>query len=183
MHPAGAQSTQSRHAFTLIEVMMATLVTLVALVGLIAAVTMGSEMLDVSRKQTVAMQILRNEVEQVHLKNWATVSALPANASITINSAGTGLSAGGVTDQQKFALTNYTYSYAPPYAGGVNDDNTSLMSVAKDFSCSLVITTVRANLVRLTYTVTWTAGNQRKTYVRISSTYYGKTGLNLYYQK
>ena len=181
---------------------MATVVTLVALVGLIAAVTMGAEMLDVSRKQTVAMQILRNEVENIHLQNWTTVSnlppsgtitfnLLPASASITINTAGTGLSAGGVADQQSFALTNYTYSYAAPYTVGVFDDNTNLMSVAKEFTLTVDKTTVvdpithvaRPNLFALTYTVTWTAGNRRKTYFRTSSTYYGKTGLNLYYQK
>lgn len=177
MHPPGALPTQSERAFTLAEVMMATMVTLVVLVGLIAAVTMGSEMLDVSRKQTVAMQILRNEVEHVHLKDWAAVSALPANASITINGNGSGLSSGSATDKQAFALTNYT--------AGVGDDNLGLMNAAKDFTCTLVVTPVpsRANLLRLDYTVLWTGGNRRKTYTRTSSTYYGKNGLNLYYQR
>lgn len=156
---------------------MATVVTLVVLVGLVAAVTMGSEMLDVSRKQTVAMQILRNEVEHVHLKDWATVSALPASASVTINSDGNGLSAGGAADRQAFALTNYTVA--------VGDDNLGLMNAAKDFTCTLAVTPVpaRANLLRLDYTVIWTGGNRRKTYTRTSSTYYGKNGLNLYYQR
>ena len=156
---------------------MATMVTLMVLVGLIAAVTMGSEMLDVSRKQTVAMQILRNEVEHVHLKNWATVSSLPASASVTINSAGNGLSSGAPADRQAFALTNYT--------AGIGDDNLALMNVAKDFTCTLAVSPVpsRANLLRLDYTVAWTGGNRRKTYTRTSSTYYGKNGLNLYYQR
>ena len=163
---------------------MATVVTLVALVGLIAAVTMGSEMLDVSRKQTVATQILRNEIEQVRLRSWSSFPILlPTNYTITINAAGTGLSAGGLGDQQAFALTNYTYSYAPPYSSGTFDDNTDLMSLAKDFTCSVTITSVRANLLCFTYRVVWRAGNQHKTYMRMSSTYYGKTGLNLYYQK
>lgn len=179
MHPPGAFPTQSDRAFTLAEVMMATVVTLVVLVGLVAAVTMGSEMLDVSRKQTVAMQILRNEIEHVHLKDWATVSAaVPSNFSITINAAGTGLSAGNPSDQKAFALTNSTNLAVGPYAF-----NTSLMRVAKDFTCTLAISSVRANLLRLDYTVTWTGGNRRKTYTRTSSTYYGKNGLSLYYQR
>ena len=166
---------------------MATVVTLVALVGLIAAITMGSEMQDVSRKQTVAMQIIRNEIDGVHLLSWATVSALPTNASITINSSGTGLvscSPAG-TGQTAFALTNYTTSYAPPYLGGANDDNTSLMSVAKAFNITLAVTTIagRANFLVLTYTVTWTGGNRHKVYTRSGTTYYGKNGLNLYYQR
>ena len=170
---------------------MATAVTLVALVGLLAAVTMGSEMLDVSRKQTIALQILRNETDSVHLQNWTAVSNLPASGSImvngipasatlTINSAGNNVSG---SNTQSFALTNY--SILP------GNFNLSLMGVAKEFTLTLNKTTIsdpithvtRPNLFVLTYTVTWTAGNQRKTYVRTSSTYYGKTGLNLYYQK
>jgi Tfp pilus assembly protein PilV len=178
MHPPGAQFKPPTRGLTLIEVMMATTVTLVAVVGLISAVTIGAEMLDVSRKQTVAMQILRNEVDHVHLKSWAAVAALPATASITINSDGTGLSAGGAADQQAFALTNYTSST-------LADDNVNLMREAKGFTCSLVKAPVplKANLFQLTYTISWTSGNRLKTYTRKSSTYYGKSGLNVYYQR
>lgn len=185
MHPRGAHPTQSNQAFTLAEVMMATVVTMVALVGLIAAVTMGSEMLDVSRKQTIALQILRNETESIHLQTWTMVSNLPPSGAITINTVplsavvtvnSTGNDVSG-SNIQSFALTNY---------GSVPSNyNLGLLSVAKEFTLTLSKTTVvsRPNLFVLTYTVTWTAGNRRKTYVRTSSTYYGKTGLNLYYQK
>ena len=160
---------------------MATVVTLVALVGLIAAITMGSEMLDVARKQTVAMQILRNEVEHVHLKDWSSFpSVLPASFSITINDTGNGLSAGSAADQNAFALTNATNLSVGPYTF-----NNGLMSVAKDFTCTLTIAAVplRANVLRFDYTVTWKTGNQHKTYTRTSSTYYGKNGLNVYYRR
>lgn len=178
MHFHGARPSRSKSAFTLGEVMMATVVTLVALVGLLAAVTMGSEMLDVSRKQTVATQLLRNEIEQVHLRDWATVTILPAAASITVNGAGNGLSAGAAADQKTFALSNSTNRTAGPYVLNVN-----LANMAKDFTCTFVKATIRTNLYQLTYTVTWTSGNRRKLYVRTSSTYYGKTGLNLYYRR
>jgi len=155
---------------------MATVVALVALVGLISAITMGSEMLDVSHKQTVAMQILHNEVEQVHMRDWSSFSTtLPTSYIIRINSDGTGLAAGATADKRAFALTNYTSSIA--------DDNKHLMSVARDFTCTLTISSVRSNLLLLTYTVSWTSGNRRKTYTRTSSTYYGKNGLNTYYQR
>ena len=168
----------SVRAFTLAEVMMATVVTLVAVVGLIQAVTIGAEMLDVSRKQTVAMQLIRNEIEGVHLQTWSTVSSLTTGGpySLTINSTGTGLTA-GTTNAAKlaFALTNYSTS--------VTDDNLTLMGVAKGFTCSLTVTTVKANLLQLTYLVTWTSGNRRKDYSRSGTTYYGKYGLNLYYRR
>jgi Tfp pilus assembly protein PilV len=165
----------SIRALTLAEVMMATVVTLVAVVGLIQAVTIGAEMLDVSRKQTIAMQLIRNEIEGVHLKDWATVSSL-TNSSLTINSAGTGLTA-SATDAAKrtFALTNYSTT--------TTDDNVTLMGSAKGFTCSLTVATVRPNLLQLSYTVTWTGGNRRKDYSRSGTTYYGKYGLNLYYRR
>ena len=180
MHPRGAQSTQSDQAFTLAEVMMATAVTLVAVVGLIMAVTMGSEMLDIARKQTVAMQIMGNEIESIHLRDWTTASALlvPGNYSITVNSNGTGFSLGSATDKKAFALSNSTSLATPPFV-----DNSNLISSAKGFTCSLTVTLVRTNLLQFTYTVTWIGGNLRKTYSRTSTTYYGKTGLNLYYQR
>jgi Tfp pilus assembly protein PilV len=178
LSPRTANAASFR-AFTLAEVMMATVVTLVAVVGLVQAVTIGAEMLDVSRKQTVAMQLIRNEIEGVHLQSWTTVNnALTTGGpfSLTINSAGTGLTATATSAARKaFALTNYSTV--------TTDDNVSLMGVAKDFTCSLTVTTVKANLLQLTYTVTWTGGNRRKDYSRSSTTYYGKYGLNLYYRR
>ncbi len=157
---------------------MATVVTLVAVVGLISAVTMGSEMLDIARKQTVAMQIIRNEIDGIHLQNWAMVSGtLPVSATVTINDNGTDFTVStGAADKQAFALTNYSSSPA--------NYNLGLMNVAKGFTLSLTKSaTSQANLWALTYTVTWNGGNMRKGYSRSSVTYYGKTGLNLYYQK
>jgi hypothetical protein len=146
-------------------------------VGLIQAITIGSEMLDLSRRQSVAMQVIRNEVDNVHLLDWTVVSAIPVGTTFTINvnDAGTALSP-NPGDAAKFALTNYT-----PLT--TTDDNVSLMALAKGFQCDLTVTAVKTNLLQLTYKVTWTAGNQRKTYYRTGTTYYGKNGLNLYYRR
>ena len=166
---------------------MASIVTVVAIVGLIQAVTIGSEMQDVGRKQATAMQIIRNEIDRVHLQTWSTVNAFPTSATITINSAGTGLQActPAATGQTAFALTNYTQSYTPPFTNQANDDNTRLMALAKGFVCSLSITTIsgRANFLVLKYSVTWTSGNRQKTYTRSGTTYYGAYGLNVYYRR
>jgi len=187
MSPTRTPHSTSVHAFTLAEVMMATVVVLVAVVGLIQAVTIGSEMLDVAKKQTVAMLLIRNEIDNVHLRDWTTVSAMPTSATITVNRAGTGITScsPAATAQTAFALTNYTHSYAAPYVAGSGsyDDNTTLMGQARSFSLTVAVTTVKANLLQITYSVSWTAGNQRKTYTRSGTTYYGKNGLNLYYRR
>src|SRR5438105_11875920 len=72
-------------AFTLVEVMMAAAVTIAAIVGMIQVVISGSEMLDVSRKQTVAMQVIHAQIDNIRLSNWTTVNALPtASTAVTI---------------------------------------------------------------------------------------------------
>src|SRR3954470_18085211 len=79
-----ARSSQA-DAFTLVEVMLAAGVMLAAIVGMIQVVISGSEMLDVSRKQTVAMQIIHAQIDNIRLSNWTTVNALPTTStSVTV---------------------------------------------------------------------------------------------------
>lgn len=67
--------------------MIAAGVMLAGIMGMIQVVISGSEMLDVSRKQTVAMQIIHGEIDNIRLSDWTTVNALPtASTSITISS-------------------------------------------------------------------------------------------------
>ena len=65
--------------FTLIEVMSAAAVLALALVGMIQVVVSGSEMLDVSKKQTIAMQIIHGQLEQIRLLSWDQVGQLGAS--------------------------------------------------------------------------------------------------------
>jgi Tfp pilus assembly protein PilV len=74
-------------AFTLVEVMLAAGVMLAGIVGMIQVVISGSEMLDVSRKQTTAMQIIHAQIDGIRLNDWTTVSALPTSSTtVSINS-------------------------------------------------------------------------------------------------
>lgn len=158
--------------FTLIEVMMAATILVVGFIGLVQAVTIGSEMLDTSRKQTIAGEILDGEVERLRVEPWSTILTLNSAASgtITINSAGTGVS-GNAT---RFAITNYSSSSS--------DDNTALIALAKGYTCSYFATQLRTNFYRFTYTVSWT-GNTGRQFSRTATAYLGKNGLNLSYQK
>ncbi len=67
--------------------MIAAGVMLAGIIGMIQVVISGSEMLDLSRKQTIAMQIIHGQIDSIRLNDWSTVNALPTAAtSITINS-------------------------------------------------------------------------------------------------
>jgi len=73
-------------AFTMIEVALAATVLLFAIVSAFQIVAAGTRMLDFSRKQTIATQIIHSEIDKVHLTDWSTVSGYPSSATISINS-------------------------------------------------------------------------------------------------
>ena len=131
-------------AFTLLELMMAAAVLLAGVMGMTQVLISGSEMIDVSRKQTIATQIIHGEIDKLHLSDWTVVSALPASASVTINSSFQGITSG--------------------------------------FNCTRTVASVKTNMKKITFTVTWT-GNTGRSYSRSSSTYFGKNGLYVTYQR
>jgi len=132
-------------AFTLVEVMMASVVMLAGVVGMIQVIASGSEMLDVSRKQTIATQIMHGEIDKIRLNSWTEVTALPSSATtIAINS--------------------------------------SFQNISQGFTCTRAITAVKTDLKRVTFTVTW-KGVTGRSYSRSSSTYLGKNGLYVAYQR
>ncbi len=70
----------SRHrtsgAFTLVEVMVASVVLLFGLVSAITAMQSGLQAMDTSRNLTTASQLMQTEMERLRLKNWAQLSTL-----------------------------------------------------------------------------------------------------------
>jgi hypothetical protein len=63
-----------RRGFTIMEVALAATVLALTLVGMIQVIDSGSEMLDLSRKQTIAAQILQDEIDQLRLMTWSQVT-------------------------------------------------------------------------------------------------------------
>jgi hypothetical protein len=137
--------------------MMASCVMILAIVGMIQVVTSGSEMIDVARKQTIAMQVIHGQIEQIHLNTWAEVTAM--GTPRTVNVAGDN------------TASDYMFVF------GVN-----LPTITNGYRCTRTIANVRTDLKQVTFTVTWT-GNTGRLYSRSSSTYVGKNGLYVTYQR
>lgn len=131
---------------------------ILAIVGMIQVIVSGSEMLDVSRKQTIAMQIIHGQLEQIRLSSWAQIGTLGATDTVPVDAGDNTL-------------------YGKMFIFGTN-----LPAIAKGFRCTRTIATVRTDLKQVTYTVTWT-GNTGRTYSRSGSTYVGKNGLYVTYQR
>ena len=124
---------------------MAAVIMLVGVVGMIDAIKIGSEMLDLSRKQTIAIQIIHSEIDRVRLNSWTEVQQLPATLSYDLSKIG-------------------------------------FQGINQGFACTRVVSEVRTDLKKITYTVTW-KGNTGRSYSRSSSTYVGKNGLYVAYQR
>lgn len=130
-----------------------------ALVGMIQAVVSGSEMLDLSRKQTIAAQIIHGQIDYMRLRNWTEISALSTPVTVAVDA----------------------QNQASNLAAGF-DFGTQLPTICTDFTCTRTIATVRTDLKRVTFTVTW-KGNTGRTYTRTGTTYVGKNGLYVTFQR
>lgn len=134
-------------------------VLVIALIGMIQVIVSGSEMLDVSRKQTIAVQIIHGQIEQIRLLTWTQVGNLGSSDGPF------SVEAGDRTSTSQWFIFG-----------------SKLPAIAKGFTVSRTITTVRTDLKQITWTVRWT-GNTGRTYTRTGSTYVGKNGLYVTFQR
>ena len=172
--------TANQKAFTLIEVLMAATVLVVSFTAVIQAVTMGADLIDTAHKQQIAQQIIEGEIAYQRASSWAGIGLVAGIADmqssvyrIRVNAAGTSASddtADIFNDLAHFSLA----------------DNTTLMAVAKGFTCQAATTNLRSYgkppMLAITYTVTW-AGYLGRTHTRTGVAYFAQNGLHLSYQK
>jgi hypothetical protein len=159
--PANPKSS-SRAAFTIMEVALAATVLALTLMGMIEVIETGSRVLDLSRKQTLAEQIIRSELDQVRLQNWNTILLLPSTLTpLTTTGVAPTAAAPLYLDPAFPAYFSCQYQCLP-----VNDAGGTPVN----------------NLVQITFYVSWT-GMTGGTYTRIGTTYVGKNGLILSYQR
>jgi len=150
------------------EVALAATVLALTLVGMIQVVDSGSEMLDLSRKQTIAGQILHSEIDQVRLQSWTTLTNYPAGP------------------------TQFTTTLGPEYdpvlAGLAQQLGGSFpYTLTRTVSCieppgNPYPYAVQPLLLQVTFTVGWT-GVTGHPYLRRSTTYVSQNGLSAAYQR
>jgi Tfp pilus assembly protein PilV len=189
-------SGKGRQGFTIVEVMMASVILVVGFIGMISAITMGSEMLITARRQNLAAQIISHELDNLRLVGWSNTTTV---GGITYTGGISSLAAGPttITINSQFnsaiaacGLTTDTSNGANPYI--------LLQRTVSDV--------VSGSMRQVTFTVTWQksgtttaantptgswlqrlslAGNApiRRTYTRSGFGFYGKYGLNLNTQR
>ncbi len=84
--PTSKTTRNPQAGFTILEVGVAAAVMALTLVGMIGTVESGAKMMDVSRKQTIAAQILRSQIDNLRTQSWSTVSGYShSSTSVTSN--------------------------------------------------------------------------------------------------
>lgn len=71
-------------AFTILEVMVATIVLVFAITSSLTVMQSGFQALDTARNLTTAGQIMENEMENLRLKNWTQIQSLEDAGNATV---------------------------------------------------------------------------------------------------
>ena len=149
-----ASSAPSRKGITLVEVMIASLVLVMIFLGALGVMQQAFGMIDTARNSTLAGQVIQSEIEDLRLKSWAVLSAIPAQAQIDIaQSVGKGLT------------------------------TTDSAALAQRFTATRTIADVAnrgGNLKRVTITVAW-ADTSGTRHTRSYETLFGHFGLSDYF--
>jgi type II secretory pathway pseudopilin PulG len=152
------RTRDTTRAFTLIEVTLASTLLALGLVGAIQVILSGREMLDVASKQSIAVQIIRGQMEQLRLADWNKVSALGGSATAAVDAA----------DQTSNINAGFVFG-------------SNLPAISATFQCTRTIADVRTDMKQITFTVTW-HGYKGRTFSRSAATYFGRNGLYVSYQ-
>ncbi len=167
------QKLKTHEGFTILEVALAATVLALTLVGMIQVIDSGSEMLDLSRKQTIAAQILHSEIDQLRLQSWPIVSTYPAGpiqfTTILGQTAYDPILAG--LAQQLGGTFPYTLKRT---VACVQPSQPDLLPISPYPNPPL--------LLQVTFTINW-IGVTGHSYTRTSTTFVGQNGLSVAYQR
>jgi Tfp pilus assembly protein PilV len=190
--------------FTIMEVALAATVLALTLVGMIGVIESGSEMLDLSRKQTLADQILHSEIDQLRLQSWSVIAGEPppnatsANfySSTQVGYIGTptmlSTPGNGYASGLSPNLVTLTASNDPSFARfvAIYPQAATIFTLTRTVTC-LKPSQLNSNpaayassplLLQVTFTITWN-GVTGRSYSRTSTTLVGQNGLSVAYQR
>ncbi|SDS05865.1 hypothetical protein [Opitutus sp. GAS368] len=161
--------------FTLVEVMMASLILVVGFIGMIDAMALSSNMLNHARRQNLASQMINHEIEKLRFAPWTTTNGITGISNLP--TASTAVIIDSQFDQARAAL---------------GDNNTAGSTVSFSMARTVTNPDPVTNIREVNFTVTWVVRTIRLdslgnvltfTYSRSNSAWFGKYGLNLTYQR
>jgi len=163
--------------FTIVEVMMASVILVVGFIGMIQGITIGSEMLATARRQTLAAQILNHESEKLRVASWATISGYAAGpTTLSIDSMfNYSITACGLTSSD----INLTRTTTDLISGELRAVNFTF-TWSKSGSSTAAVAATGSWLNQLAF---YRPSSIARTYTRKMSAYCSKYGLSLNTQR
>ena len=172
---AGPRLELAERGFTIVEVMMASMILVVAFFGMIQAITIGSELLATARRQTIANQIITHEIEKLRLQSWTDIGALTASPTATYDSDSTeidtAIAASGVSFRLATAVTTVTTDLR---------EVTFTVQWTKSGTTAEASSTSGSWLQKMSF---YRSSPIARTYTRIGVAYFTKYGVNLSIQR
>jgi Tfp pilus assembly protein PilV len=174
------QKYKSIKGFTIMEVALAATVLALTLTGMIGVIESGNQMLDLSRKQTMATQILHSEMETLRLQSWQVLSGY--NSSGPVSGAGYPSGPTALTNLNDPTLAVFVASY--PQAANIFTLTRTVFCTQPSQSNNNPSGNYGATplLLQVTFRISWT-GLSGQTYTRTSTTSVGANGLSVAYQR
>jgi Tfp pilus assembly protein PilV len=78
------------YAFTLVEVMIASVILVLAITTAITTLQRGMQAVDTARGYTYASQVMQSEMERLRLKSWSQLQSLQSATDTTVSATATG---------------------------------------------------------------------------------------------
>jgi hypothetical protein len=198
------QKLNDTQGFTIMEVGLAATVLALTLTGMIGVVESGNQMLDLSRKQTLAAQILHSEIDQLRLQSWMAVAGEnPAGTTAVSGSFYSSTQVGYSGVPATLTVPGNGYPEGPTTLTASNDPSfasfvAAYPQVASNFTLTRTVSYLEPlplqanqnptayatppNLLQVTFTIQWT-GVSGHSYSRTATTLVGSNGLSVAYQK
>ncbi len=86
--PARPSRPPARRAFTLVEVMIASIVLVLAITTALTTLQRGLQAVDTARGYTYASQVMQSEMERLRIKSWAQMESLRDGRDTSVAAAG-----------------------------------------------------------------------------------------------
>lgn len=151
-------------AFTVLEVMFASIVLSLAIVSSITSLQVGYRMVDTARCTTLAGQVLQSMVEDIRM---LTYSGTGTNVSSLSN----------LTDQPLSAFDSDANNYE---SKSITDYSAVASALLARFRFSRTITDSATDMKKIVLSAKWT-GIDGKSHTVTYTTYYARNGLYAYY--
>lgn len=181
MPSAGLRHHSRVRGFTIVEVMMASVILVVGFMGMITAITIGSEMLATARRQTLAAEIITTEINKLRLSSWANTPAAGGPTTLAISSHFTpainscGLATSAISLQRTITDLDVDADGAVDFK-----DVTFVVNWTQRGTDTAASAPSGSWLQRLAF---YRPSSSSRTYTRSMSTMIGKYGLNLSFQQ